>query len=109
MAFGDDILDAVIGGIPELTCEIKLADNTHINGVSAGLEIVRDYDDRGIAAGITGNVRYKATEETGAAASVGDRISVKLYGQTDWIYARVAGRMEFSGSVRLELEGTNER
>lgn len=110
MAMGETVFNAIYTSMTDARCEIKLKDKTEISqGVSVGIELARDYDDRGIGGTASGNVRYIASSETGRKAQIGDVIQVLLANQTEWIKVRVSARLETAGVVRLDAEGVNER
>jgi hypothetical protein len=110
MPIGVTVFNANYTTMPDARCEIVLADKTSIErGLSVGLEIARDYDDRGIGGTVSGNVRYVAATETGRKAQIGDLIRAKLANQTEWLKVRVSNRLETAGVVRLDVEGENER
>jgi hypothetical protein len=110
MSIGITAFTAIYATMPDAHCTVQLADKTAVAvALSAGLQLARDYDDRGIAGTISGNVRYLSSSETGRKAQIGDVIKVTLAGQSTEISVRVAARLETAGAVRLDVEGLAER
>ena len=110
-AIGSTILEQVRSHLGDGQCSIRISRRKIIsNAWTSGLEITRVDEDEGQTDELTGVVRYARTEETDPnpdiTISIGDKIEIQEsqdVAADTWREARVTGRFQTNGVVRLNL------
>jgi len=86
--------------------QIRFKKQIIAKALTVGVMKSRDYDDRGIAAEMNGNLRYLTADDLGL--QIGDVIEFAV-GGGDWRKARISGKVDVGGMTRIDIEGENER
>ena len=103
---GAEAFNALYNEIPDGRCSIRIKQRKVLSTAwTSGLEIARINSDEGQIDTLTGDVRFLASAEPalGQTVKVGDTIQIKQDHDATYQDARVAGRYQKAGAVRLVL------
>jgi len=104
---GATAFNAVYNTLTDTRCEIQHKRQTITKALTTGITKSHDYDDRGIAAELSGSIRYLTADDIDL--QIGDAIEFRYLGAATWRKARITDKYDIGGVTHIELEGENQR
>ena len=108
MSIGGDMIDAVWTAFAEARATLRSNGTEIATAISVGLDETRAWSDNGSFMIADLRVRIKAEDALDTGMEFGDRIEVKLYGESDYTEFRIIGKRKIAGLINYALENVNE-
>jgi hypothetical protein len=99
--------NAVHNTLTDTRCEIQFKRQTIAKALTTGITKSHDYDDRGIAAELSGSIRYLTADDINL--QIGDAIEFRYLGATDWRKGKITDKYDIGGVTHIEMEGASQR
>jgi len=104
---GAKAFNAVYNTLTDTRCEVQFKRQTIAKALTTGITKSHDYDDRGVAAELSGSIRYLTADDL--SLQIGDVIEFRYLGATAWRKGRITDKYDIGGVTHIELEGVANR
>jgi hypothetical protein len=106
-SIGATTFNAVYNTLTDGRCEVRFRNRTIAKAHTTGITKSHDYDDRGVAAELSGSIRYLTADDLDL--QIGDAIEFRHLGATAWRKGRITDKYDIGGVTHIELEGVANR
>jgi len=106
-SLGAITFNAVYNTLTDTRCEIQFKRQSITKALTTGITKSHDYDDRGVAAELSGSIRYMTQDDLDL--QIGDVIEFRYLGAATWRKGRLTDKYDIGGVTHIELEGVANR